>query len=270
MLVQRLLVAILLLPLGIILILADSWWLSIVATIVFGIAAWEYWRIFRRGGYQPSLPVLVAGCAALVMVRQWYEFNNSDLVLGVAILLAMSAQVIGYEKGDRTAALDFNITLGGILYIGWLGSYLISIRNLPDGQWWLLLVLPACWISDGAAYFVGSSLGKHKMSPRISPKKTWEGYIGGIIGGALGTLLLALLWNSRAPSITPLAGLILGLVISITSPLGDLGESVLKRQFGVKDSGRALPGHGGVLDRVDSWLWAGVISYYLILWAWIS
>jgi phosphatidate cytidylyltransferase len=106
------------------------------------------------------------------------------------------------------------------------------------------------------------------MSPRSSPKKSWEGYIGGVIGGTLFAVLLASLWHLRAPAVTPLKGLILGLVITSISPLGDLGESMLKRGFGVKDTSRLLPGHGGIMDRIDSWLWAATIGYYLILYAW--
>jgi phosphatidate cytidylyltransferase len=131
-----------------------------------------------------------------------------------------------------------------------------------------MLVLPSIWVSDGTAYFVGSHFGRHKMSPRSSPKKSWEGYIGGVIGGTLFAVLLASLWHLRAPAVTPLKGLILGLVITSISPLGDLGESMLKRGFGVKDTSRLLPGHGGIMDRIDSWLWAATIGYYLILYAW--
>jgi phosphatidate cytidylyltransferase len=266
MLAKRLIVAIVLIPLGILVMMAGGLPLTITAVIVFGFADWEYWRIFRQGGYEPSLVVLIAGTSALVIARHYFNFVHSDLVLGGCILLAMAAQVIQYEKGERSAAVNFNLTLGGILYVGWLGSYLISVRDLPNGQWWLLLVLPACWLTDGFAFFVGKAIGKHKMSPRVSPKKTWEGYIGGIVFGALGTMMLAYFWSFSAPDITPFKGLILGLTIAVASPLGDLGESMLKREFGVKDSGKMLPGHGGILDRVDSWLWAGVLSYYLIVW----
>jgi phosphatidate cytidylyltransferase len=107
------------------------------------------------------------------------------------------------------------------------------------------------------------------MSPRLSPKKSWEGYFGGILFGALGGALLGYIyptWLGAGPAITPLRGLLLGLVMSILPTLGDLGESMIKRQVGVKDSGNLLPGHGGAFDRIDSWLWAGVISYYIIAW----
>jgi len=269
MLAPRLIISIIFIPLGIALIMANGWALTIAAACAFGYAAYEYAQIFRQGEYHPSVPVLVTGTAALTIFRHVFQFNHSDLLLGLVILSSMTAQVIGYEKGRNTSALDFNITLGGVLYIGWLGSYLISIRDLPNGEWWLLLVLPSCWIIDGAAYFVGSRWGRHKISPRVSPKKSWEGYIGGIVIGAPGTMLLAFLWGLRAPEITPVIGLILGLILAVASPLGDLGESMLKRAFGVKDSSNAIPGHGGFLDRIDSWLWAGIISYYLIVWVWL-
>jgi phosphatidate cytidylyltransferase len=269
MLVQRVVVAILLIPLGVFVIMTGGWLLTAVAVVVLGYASLEYYRIFHKGGYQPSAPVLIAGVTGLVLFRQFSGFTGSDLVFSLVILLAMATQVLSYEKGDKTAAVDFNITLGGILYLGWLGAYIISVRNLPNGVWWLLLVLPASWLCDGAAYFIGRRFGRHKMSPRVSPKKSWEGYLAGIVGAALGTMLLAALWNLRAPEINLWHGLIIGIVVAVITPLGDLGESMLKREFGVKDSGHVLPGHGGILDRIDSWLWAAAVGYYLIVWVFL-
>lgn len=190
-------------------------------------------------------------------------------MLAMVILLAMGVAMLAFERGSTTAAIDFNITLGGVLYLGWLGAHLVALRDLPDGAWWFLLVLPVMWVGDGAAYFVGSHFGKHKMFPRVSPKKSWEGYIGGVIAGALSGVLFASLWHLRAPLITVDKGLLLGVVIAILSPVGDLGESMLKRAVGMKDTSQLLPGHGGVMDRIDSWLWAAVIGYYFIIFAWI-
>lgn len=269
MLAQRLIVTILLVPVGIIVVAAGGWVLAAVVTAALGYGAWEYWRIYAHGGYRPSAAILIAGVMGLVLARQMYQFSGSGLILSALVLLAMGRQVVQFERGSETSAIDFNITLGGILYLGWLGAYLISLRNLPNGLWWFLLVLPANWFADATAYFVGSHFGRHKMSPRVSPNKSWEGYAGGVVGGALGCALLAALWHLRAPAITPLMGFILGLVIASISPLGDLGESMLKRGFGVKDSSHLLPGHGGVMDRIDSWLWGTAIGYYLILFAWV-
>jgi phosphatidate cytidylyltransferase len=269
MLAQRLIVTILLVPVGIFVIAAGGWLLAIVLMAILGYGGWEYWRIYKQGGYNPSAPVLITGVTGLVLARQLFQFNGSDVILAALVLLAMGIQVFRFEKGSTTSAIDFNITLGGILYLGWLGSYLVSLRNLPNGLWWFLLVLPAVWFADGTAYFVGSHFGRHKMSPRVSPNKSWEGYIGGVIGGALLTMLLAGLWQIRAAEITPVKGLVLGLILAVISPLGDLGESMLKRGFGIKDSSHLLPGHGGVMDRIDSWLWSAVIGYYLIIFLWL-
>jgi phosphatidate cytidylyltransferase len=264
-LAQRLIVVIILLPIGAFLVYKGGWYMVAMAAAIGGFGAWEYWRLFTRGGFHPSAPGMISGVLMLILFRQLFGFSHSDLLIGLYILVAMGAAVLKYERGDNTSAVDFNITLGGILYLGWLTAYFISLRNLPDGMWWFIIVLPPIWVSDGAAFFVGRKYGRHKMSQRTSPNKSWEGYIGGLIGGALFAWLMAYLAHVSAPAIMPISGLILGLVISAIAPLGDLGESLLKRCFGVKDSSNLLPGHGGVLDRVDTWLWAAVIGYYMIL-----
>lgn len=268
MLTQRLLVVIFFFPVGVFIVATGGWLLTATVTAGLVYAAWEYWNMYKHGGYHPSGPVLMGGVAACVLARTLPDLAAAGLVLTVVILVAMAMHLFQFEKaGDRASAIDFNITVGGVLYLGWLGSYLISLRALPDGMWWFLLVLPAMWIADGAAYFVGTSFGKHKMSKHASPKKSWEGYAGGVIAAALGCMLLAALWHLRAPDITPVKGLILGLTLAILSPIGDLGESMLKRGFGVKDTSHIIPGHGGIMDRIDSWLWAAPIGYYLILFA---
>ena len=132
-----------------------------------------------------------------------------------------------------------------------------------------MLALPAVWLADSGAYFIGKRLGRRKFSPRLSPTKTWEGYLAGVLTGTLGAALLALVWRIGAGPDTAVtfwrAGL-LGFILSVVTPLGDLGESMIKRQVGAKDSSQLLPGHGGAFDRIDSLLWCGVIGYYAIVW----
>jgi phosphatidate cytidylyltransferase len=269
MLKKRLLVVIVLIPSFVYLLDRGDFGFVLIVTIMFGIAAWEYWHIFKIGGYNPSKIVLVAGVVALALTRGIWGLPASEFVLGVACMIAMARHVIGYERGEDRPGVNFAITAAGVFYLGWLGSYLLSVRALPDGEWWLMIVLPAIWIADGGAYFIGSLMGRHKMSPVTSPKKSWEGYIGGIVFCLVFSALFAAAWHLRAPSVTPLRGLVMGLVLSVLSPMGDLGESMLKRQFGVKDSSNILPGHGGMLDRVDSWIWSGVIGYYLVVYLWM-
>ena len=269
MLPQRTLVTVLFLPLGILAIVVGGWVFTAVITGMLAYAAWEFNHLFKNAGYRPSASILILGTAGIVLVRHTFQFSGNDLLFAFLVMSAMATQVIEFEKGSKTSALDFTITIGGVLYLGWLGAYFISLRSLPDGVWWMLLVFPAILIGDAAAYFVGSRFGLHKLTRHVSPKKSWEGYIGGIIIAGLATMLLAGLWHMRVPFITLEKGLIVGLVIAILAPLGDLGESMLKRTFGVKDSSHLLPGHGGMMDRMDSWLWAAPIGYYLIVFLWM-
>ncbi len=268
MLIQRLLVAILLIPIGVTFIALGGWPYAIFITLTLGVASWEYWRIYKTGGHSPSPSLLIGGAVLLAMTRFLFDFHNADAALAGLVLAAIGLHTIHLEKGDEHSATDFTITIAGILYIGWLGSYFISLRNIPDGLWWTMLVIPTIGLADAGAYFVGSRLGKHPLAPLISPKKTWEGYIGGIVIGTLGGAGLGALWGLMAPAITAQRGLIMGLVLSVFSIMGDLGESMIKRQFNIKDSSHILPGHGGIFDRIDSWLWAAPIGFYLIIWLW--
>ena len=269
MLRQRVLVTVVLLPLGLWIFALGGWIFAVAIAGVLALAARELAGLFRRGGLRPSAFLLVAGAAALVLARQARGFDDSAALLAVLALAAMTWHVVDFERGAPHSGTDFVVTLGGVSYLGLVGAYLVSLRNLPDGLWWLLISLPAVWIGDSAAYFVGRAYGRHKMAPRLSPKKSWEGYAAGIVGATLaGTGLAAFytgVFHHQAPSVTVTAGLALGLVLGVLTPLGDVGISMMKREMQVKDTGTLLPGHGGALDRIDSWLWAGVLGYYLAL-----
>ena len=264
MLANRLKVVIILIPVGVGLIVVGGWAYTALVALMLAVAAWEYWRMFNRGGIRVNAWVLLPGVVLLVITRAVWQFAYSDLILGGLVLAAMTAHTIWCERGCKTPATDFGATVGGLVYIGLIGSYLISLRQLPGGMWWLLLAIPAISIGDSGAFFIGRKFGRRPLAPVVSPNNTVEGLIGGIVFTILGGWLLAYLWSLRYPLMTPWHGLILGAVLGLLTPLGDLGESMLKRQFGVKDTSGILPGHGGVLDRMDSWIWGGVISYYVI------
>jgi phosphatidate cytidylyltransferase len=271
MLRQRLLVVMILLPIGMAAIWIGGWVFTALILLFMGLAAWEYVQLFRLGGLQPSALIVVGGTVLLVGGRMLDGFTSAPWLLSLLILAGMAYHLVTYERGREQAATYFGITLAGLLYIGWIGGYFISLRNLPDGRWWFLVVLPAVWVADAGAYFIGKRWGRHKLSPRLSPKKTWEGYLGGIVFGVFFTAIFAALWRAGGAAqtaITPLRGALVGLVMGLLPTLGDLGESMIKRQVGVKDSGRLLPGHGGFFDRIDSWLWAAVLGYYLVVWLW--
>jgi phosphatidate cytidylyltransferase len=264
--VQRLIVTIFLIPLAVGAIYFGGWIYALLILGFLGTASWEYWNMFRLGGFCPSRVIVIGGVVLLWFSRVVFNFNYSELLLSLIVLSAMFVHTVDYERGTDCSAASFAVTVAGVMYLGWIGAYLISIRSLPNGAWWTLTVIPAAIWADTGGYVIGKNFGKHKLAPRVSPKKTWEGYLGGILFALILTPLLAACWHLVTPAITPLDGLIIGAVISVLAPLGDLGESMLKRQFGLKDSSNLLPGHGGSMDRIDSWLWAAVIGYYLVLW----
>jgi phosphatidate cytidylyltransferase len=262
---SRLIVIDVMVPSLVIFSFLGGWPFSIFVTVVLCMGAWEFWRIFQKGGYSPSLPVLIIFIVGAVILRTLSGFQHVDLWLAALLLTSMFFHILKQQKGDPKAASGFAITACGAVYLGWLGSYAISVRNLEHGLLWVLLVFPIISLADSGGYIFGRLFGKHKMLPIVSPKKSWEGYLGGILMGGLGGWGLASLWHIASSAILPMHGLILGIAISILAPLGDFGESMIKRQFCIKDSSQILPGHGGILDRADSSLWAAAIGYYLIL-----
>lgn len=236
----------------------------LLAGLFIVVAAWEYVQLFRLKGLAPSAPMAAGGVLAILAARAFWP-GWAGAALAGAILLALTIHLIAYERGRDQAAIDVTVTLGGLAYLGWIAAYIIDLRNLPEGGWWLILVLATVWIADSAAYMVGVRFGSHKMSVRLSPKKSWEGYFAGVIAGTAfaGILAFAYSYLGLLP-VDILRAAILGLVLSATTTLGDLGESLFKRFAGVKDSGAWFPGHGGAFDRIDSVIWAGVIGYYWI------
>ena len=240
----------------------------LLIAIVLGGSAWEYVRMFRAVHYEPSQVVTIGGVLVIATAR--FFFTQAAIPAFVLlVLLAMAVHIVAYERGRDPAPLDFAVTVAGIVYLGWLGSYLLDLRQLPQGGWWLMIILPIIWAGDTGAYSIGAVYGKHKMTPRLSPKKSWEGYFAGLFTAILVGAFFAWAFSSQGPAplarlITPLQGGFLGLAIGALAPLGDLGESMFKRQGGLKDSSNVFPGHGGFFDRIDSWIWGAALGYFII------
>jgi len=272
MLLKRIIVVILLLPIGLAGILLGGWAYNLGIAAILALAAWEYVHLMNMGGFHPAGVLVVGGAALLALGRGWNGFTSAPGLLSLLVLLSMVYHLVDYERGRDQAGSDFGVTLGGIVYLGWIGAYFISLRALPDGKWWVLFVLPVIWVADSGAYFIGVRFGRHRLSPRLSPKKSWEGYLAGVVTGTLAGVLLAWAWITVSSAWGPPAsaawpplwkGALFGFLLAVLTTLGDLGESMIKRQVGAKDSSKLLPGHGGVFDRIDSWLWGAVIGYYL-------
>lgn len=266
---QRFLVAILLLPIGLAAMFIGEGIFAVIIMLIFTLAAREYGNLFKIGGYQPTAFLLVAGVGAFVGIRASFGTQWDMAMVSIVLLASMGYHVMAYEGGRDLAPIDFTITTTGVLYIGALGSYFVLIRALPNGAWWMMVTLTGVWLADMGAYFIGSGFGRKPLAPRLSPKKTWEGYLGGIVISVAGTPLMILLYRQWGlpidGMITLEQGAVLAVFLSVFPTLGDLGISMFKRHFEVKDSGKLLPGHGGLLDRSDSWLWAAAIGYYLII-----
>ena len=215
----------------------------------------EFFRVMKR--YRP-LPLGGFLAVAAMMYMAW--FHTPLGILGAIALGALLISLSGFLIGPRPGvSVRMAITLLGILYLGLGFSHLLLLRQLDGGLAIVLTVVFGTWAGDTVAYFTGKYFGSTPMVPKLSPKKTWEGFAGGVAGTILLVVVIGLYTDA-----TPIDSLLLGAVIAVFGPLGDLFESLLKRDVQIKDSGRGLPGHGGVLDRFDALIWTSVASYYLL------
>ncbi len=234
--------------------------------VVNGMALHEFWALFPRG--QVGSPVDRAGyvLALLTSSALMAAFHRGDNLLiaeGLMglLLLTLAASVVG-ARDLRARSRTVFTTLTGTFYVTVMLGHLVLLRALPAGAWWIFILLGIVMMSDTAAYFAGRAFGKHKLAPLVSPKKTVEGALGGLGGSALFAWIAvsALGWQGIGWK----QAMVLGLVTGAVSQIGDLAESALKRGADVKDSGTIFPGHGGLLDRLDSILPGGVVLYYLV------
>ena len=266
MLRTRLLTAAVLIPIVVWCIYLGGLWFLALVVLLLTLAEIEFCRLVARDGFRPALAFGLGMVWLFLLDAQFPAFGL--LRPGMALILLGSLSWQLFHRQDSPVA-DWALTVTGGLYLGLCGATLIGLRSLqPDGLWWTLTVLPAIMLADTGAYLVGRAWGKHKLAPTLSPGKTWEGYVAGVVTGGVMTTLVASLWRTAGAStgtaISAGHGLILGLLIAVFAPLGDLAVSMIKRQVGVKDSSSIIPGHGGALDRVDSVLWAAVIGYYYV------
>jgi len=255
---------------GIPLLIAAVWfaqplpWFTVLVAIWGLLAVFEFYNIVA-GAKAPPLTYfgLIWTLLFILSPHLNYAFTI-PLLLTSAVVLSLLWLLLRPQK--EGAFIGWAWTIAGILYVGWLLSHFVALRGLDEGRNWVFLALFATFGSDTAAFFAGRALGRHHLAPGISPGKTWEGAIAGI----LGAIIVSLLFTIPSPLSLPLGygqAIVLGLLVSLFGQLGDLIESLLKRNMGVKDSGRLLPGHGGALDRIDSVVFAGVVVYYYVIWA---
>lgn len=233
----------------------------LAATLAVAIlAGHEYQQMVVRGGYR-SFYVLQLGLTAFVLLGTVWLAPEAILGGLSLILISSLAWQVGRRHEREQPFIDWTLSLAGALYVGWLFSHFVMLRGLAGGLGWVLLALFSTWICDSFAYLFGKVWGKHSFFPQVSPRKTWEGALAGWVGGTGTSLLVGWILG-----LSILQALTLGLAISLAATFGDLAESMIKRQMGVKDSGSLLPGHGGILDRMDSLLFVVVVVYYFLIW----
>lgn len=246
------------------------------------LGGWEYFRGLRLRGFRPSEGAAFVAIALLQLaawgVSQGMLTSFLPALLAILVIATLIHQVL---QRDPEPIANIGATFFGVIYVGWLFSYLIFLRSLPGtvhilpftalphplsgwfearGAWLVLYVFAVTWSTDAGAYFVGMRLGKTPLAPRLSPKKTREGAIGGLVAATL----MSLAWGHWI-GLPWIHCLLLGPVLGALGQIGDLCESALKRDLGIKDFGTLLPGHGGILDRFDSLLFTAPIAYYYLI-----
>ncbi len=259
-------------PLTLFLIYLGGWYYFLPFAALLTVATIEYSQLAQKMDWRVPLwlilPIVITQWILPLPVRSMLfdaQESKIDLVspaLLVGLLLILIYVLWLYERRvDENSAGSWMALVGGMVLIGWLGSHFFRLRGAGEmAAQWTALAMLGTWFADSGAYVFGKTLGRHKLAPRLSPNKTIEGYIGGILIGTVLSVVIA--WLLKLPISM---ALVLGLLVSAVSPVGDLGISLLKRTVGVKDSGNLLPGHGGALDRIDSLIWSVAMAYYLVL-----
>ncbi len=248
-------------------IIAGGVWTSLVFMVILGAGAIEFVHLAARRGQRVFGGLMLCWTVLFVLDRSVpWRLGMAEAGTALLLVLTLGWALIRYRQGTANAFAGFALTIGGSMYIGWGGAHWVGLRHLEDGLFWLLAVQLSIWGTDVFAYLVGRALGRTRLMPDVSPGKTWEGYIGAV---AITPPVVALIFLSfealgAGPNVTPLHGFTIAALVTLIAPLGDLGISILKRYSKVKDSGRLIPGHGGMLDRVDSSLVAGLIGYYYL------
>ena len=236
----------------------------VLVLIVIGLSLREYVHLLRYVQLPVCTYVTWLAALALPITAHFGGVHWLSLTLFLSMVaLTLSVMLTTSQKAHFVPMLAYSVF--GVLFIGWTLSHLILLRLLPEGLWYMLFLCAVVWVGDSAAMYIGKSLGRHKLAPVVSPGKTWEGAVGGIIGSVCTAVISAGFW---LPHVRLWQCVVLGLCISLAAQISDLGESLLKRYAGVKDSGGLIPGHGGMLDRIDSLLFAAptlVYALYVLL-----
>jgi phosphatidate cytidylyltransferase len=254
----RIIVGVIAVPFVLVPIWLGGVWCALLIVVIGLAGGYEFYQMMEIGGYHPAPWLGLPWLAAIVLTGWQPRQPLLSTVLMIGLILALVYALFQTEKPAST----WLATSLGAIYIGLMMGQALDLRLLSSGLWWLLFGVLVTWANDTAAYFAGSTLGRHKLWPRLSPKKSWEGTIGGWVGAALvGGLLVTVM----PLPLTFGFGAALGFACGILALFGDLSISMLKRQVEVKDTGNLFPGHGGMLDRIDSILFVLPFVYQVVV-----
>ena len=251
--------------------------LYLFMNVVIARALWEFYRICEARGLRTYKVWGVIGAVALIS-GSWFVFGlqrfrspsdfpalSYDFDIFILLVFALGVFLRQFPQKNNPQAIEtMAVTLFGLIYVAWLCNFITRINfATPSGRFWVLYLVVVTKFTDIGAYVIGSTLGRHKMIPRISPKKTWEGTVGGVVWAVLSSLICFYALNDQLAGDGMLRShaLVLGLLLGAAAVIGDLAESLIKREGGVKDSSHWLPGQGGALDLIDSLLFTAPVLY---------
>ena len=252
-------------PLIILAIWCGAPWFSLLIAAATLAGTFEFYHMANLDRREPLIYFGLLWALALVLSPHYQSTNMLPIVITATMLVSL-IWLLRHSPRER-AFRNWAWTIAGAFYVGWMLSYWLSLRGLADGRNWVYLAMLTIFANDTGAFFIGRARGRHKLAPAISPAKTWEGALGGVISAILGAIVITVILNLISPfTFRYWQIILLGFLISLFAQLGDLVESLLKRNMGVKESGTLLPGHGGILDRFDSIIFVGPVVYYYVIW----
>lgn len=247
------------------------WWGEVpftvgVSLIVAG-GLWELYSTFTKHGYRPATAVSLAAGCGLPVVAYFIQRGSSGELTPLAVLLALYLPVllarVLFGRHSQSPTTDMALSLLGVVLVGFCLSHFVLMLRFDEVSWTApFAVIVMVWVYDAVAYFAGSAFGKHKVAPRISPGKSWEGTAAGTAGAFLAAYILQVTLNREWLSIG--VAMELAALVCLFGPLGDLSESMVKRELGIKDMSSLIPGHGGIMDRFDSMFLTAVVCYYFL------
>jgi phosphatidate cytidylyltransferase len=265
----RVLSAVLFLPLLVGLSFLGGFWFAALVTLEVVLGLVEFYRMMMARGMRPSPRLGIALALVLCGLSFAGTSSQTNLLFTAGLLIVFCAELLRNE-GERGIE-PMAVTLFGVLYVGWLSVHLVFLRELPRalgqpyaiGASYVLLAFFLTWVCDTFAYAFGLWLGRNRLMPDVSPKKSVEGSIGGLVA-TVAAAHVARLWF--APYLDPVHATVLGVAVGVFAQVGDLAESLLKRVSGTKDASGLIPGHGGILDRFDSLIFVLPVAYLLLGW----